>query len=160
MDRIIQMRFKWVKLYENIQDAGFVCRRCGISRPTLRKWYRRYKELGIEGLKDLSKRPNNSPNLKITEELKKVVHIPVVSKITPTAPKMAEVATACQEGGADGISLFGGTSLAAPPVDIYNRDTLWFLRIRGCCPRIRIRGCCPRIRIRGCCLHITSSATL
>ena len=73
MDRIIQMRLKWVKLYENIQDAGFVCRRCGISRQTLRKWYRRYKELGIDGLKDLSKRPNNSPNLKITEELEALI---------------------------------------------------------------------------------------
>ena len=69
MDRIIRMRLKWIKLYEDTQDVGFVCRRCGISRPTLRKWYRRYKELGIDGLKSQSKRPNNSPNLKITEEL-------------------------------------------------------------------------------------------
>ena len=69
MDRIIRMRLKWVRLYENTQDAGFVCRRCGISRPTLRKWYRRYKELGIDGLVGQSKRPNHSPNRKITKEL-------------------------------------------------------------------------------------------
>jgi len=56
----------------------------------------------------------------ITRELKKAVNIPVVNKLTPTAQNMADVAKACEAGGADGISLFGGTSLAAPPVDIYN----------------------------------------
>jgi len=44
----------------------------------------------------------------------------VINKITPTSLNMAEVALACQEGGADGLALFGGTSLAATPVDIYN----------------------------------------
>jgi len=73
MDRTIRMRLKWVKLYEKTEDAGFVCRRCGISRPTLRKWYRRYKELGIEGLKDQSKKPNYSPILKITKELEALI---------------------------------------------------------------------------------------
>ena len=73
LDRMIQMRLKWIKLYENTYDAGFVCRRCGISRPTLRKWYRRYEELGIDGLKDQSKRPDNSPNLKVTEELQALI---------------------------------------------------------------------------------------
>lgn len=73
MDRIIRMRLKWVKLYEDTQDAGFVCRRCGISRPTLRKWYRRYKELGIDGLNDQNRRPKHSPNLKITVQLENLV---------------------------------------------------------------------------------------
>ena len=30
-------RLGWVKLYQQTGDAGLVCRRCGISRPTLRK---------------------------------------------------------------------------------------------------------------------------
>lgn len=34
----IQQRLQWVKLYETSGDARLVCRRCGISRPTLRKW--------------------------------------------------------------------------------------------------------------------------
>lgn len=38
MDREVKQRLGWVQLYEQTQDAGFVCRRCGISRPTLRKW--------------------------------------------------------------------------------------------------------------------------
>ena len=44
-------RLQWVKLYEEIKDAGIVCRRCGISRPTLRKWLKRYAEKGLAGLK-------------------------------------------------------------------------------------------------------------
>ena len=43
----VRMRLGWVQLYEETQDAGYVCRRCGISRPTLRKWYRRYLENGL-----------------------------------------------------------------------------------------------------------------
>jgi transposase InsO family protein len=65
MKREIQQRLTWIKLYEDTKDAGFVCRRCGISRPTLRKWWKRYSELGIDGLVDQSKRPHSSPNAKI-----------------------------------------------------------------------------------------------
>lgn len=62
MDREIQQRFQWVHLYEETGDTGFVCWRCSISRPTLRKWWRRYQEQGIEGLTSQSRRPHNSPN--------------------------------------------------------------------------------------------------
>ena len=56
MDTKVQARLQWVGLYEKSKDAGFICRRCGISRPTLRKWYRRYQVLGIRGLSDQSKK--------------------------------------------------------------------------------------------------------
>ena len=39
MDREIQQRLHWVELYSQCKDAGLVCRRCGILRPTLRKWW-------------------------------------------------------------------------------------------------------------------------
>ena len=55
-----------MKLYEEIGDAGLVCRRSGISRPTLRKWLKRYEKDGIDGLVDLSKKPHRSPNQKPT----------------------------------------------------------------------------------------------
>ncbi len=42
-DREILKRLKWVKMYKETGDFGLVCRRCGISRPTLRKWWKRYK---------------------------------------------------------------------------------------------------------------------
>ena len=51
MDREIRQRLGWVKLYEETGNAGLVCRRCGISRPTLRKWWRRYQEAGEDGLR-------------------------------------------------------------------------------------------------------------
>lgn len=68
MDREIKARLSWVKLYQELGNASIVCRRCGISRPTLRKWIRRYKEAGIEGLRVKSKRPKHSALKKVTEE--------------------------------------------------------------------------------------------
>lgn len=47
--------------------------KCGISRPTLRKWLHRYEELGIEGLKERSRKPKHSPARKITEDSEKLI---------------------------------------------------------------------------------------
>ena len=55
-----QTRLGWVELYQEIGNAGVVCRRCGISRPTLRKWWRRYQALGMAGLEEQSRRPHSS----------------------------------------------------------------------------------------------------
>lgn len=67
MDKLIKARTRWVNLYLETKDAGFVCRKCGISRPTLRK-YRRYLKDGIHGLVGQSKKPHSSPNHKLTTE--------------------------------------------------------------------------------------------
>ncbi|WP_372763179.1 IS481 family transposase [Pseudoalteromonas sp.] len=69
MNREIRQRLKWIKLYEETKNAGLVCRRCGISRPTLRKWLSRYKEQGLEGLQEVSRRPHSSPNTKINDQI-------------------------------------------------------------------------------------------
>lgn len=71
MDTETRMRLGWIQLYEETKDAGYVCRRCGISRPTLRKWLKRYEEAGLSGLKNQSKRPKLSPNRKIFEKQEK-----------------------------------------------------------------------------------------
>ncbi len=47
-------------------DAGLVCRRCGISDPTLRTWIRRYREAGEAGPAS-RRRPTRSPNRRIFE---------------------------------------------------------------------------------------------
>lgn len=70
MDREIQQRQQWVKMYEKCGDAGLVWRRCGISRPTLRKWAKRYKQYGIAGLENQSRRLHSSPDIKLTDELR------------------------------------------------------------------------------------------
>jgi transposase InsO family protein len=55
------MRLKWVKMYETTGSAGMTCLRCGISRPTLRKWWRRYQARGVDGLRSQSRTPKSSP---------------------------------------------------------------------------------------------------
>jgi transposase InsO family protein len=61
-------RLGWIRLYEQFGDAGLVCRRCGISRPTLRKWWRRYQAEGIVGLEERSRRPHRAAGRKIFAE--------------------------------------------------------------------------------------------
>ena len=60
-------RLGWIKLYEEIGNTGVVCRRCGISRPTLRKWWRRYQAQGTAGLEEKGRRPKSSPGRKVLE---------------------------------------------------------------------------------------------
>jgi len=73
MEKEIRQRLQWVKLYEESGDAGLVCRRCGISRPTLRKWWRRYQAQGVAGLRSQSKRPHSSPTAKISQEYEALI---------------------------------------------------------------------------------------
>ena len=73
MDDDVKQRLKWVKLYEETHDAGLVCGRCGISRPTLRKWLRRYTAEGEAGLHAYSRRPKRSPNRKVTAQIEQQV---------------------------------------------------------------------------------------
>lgn len=73
MNREIQQRLTWVNLYEETKDAGLVCRWCGISRPTLRKWWQRYLDNGVDGLVSQSKRPHNFPNQKITTKIESLI---------------------------------------------------------------------------------------
>lgn len=48
MNREIQQRLVLVKLFEETNNTGLVCWRCGITRSTLCKWWKRYAELGID----------------------------------------------------------------------------------------------------------------
>jgi len=73
MDKEIKKRLAWVELYLDTSNAGLVCRRCGISRPTLRKWARRYTKEGIEGLSSLSRRPKHSPQTKVFEQQEELI---------------------------------------------------------------------------------------
>lgn len=68
MDKETNTRLGWINLFLKVNNAEMVCRRCGISRPTLRKWLRRYESKGMEGLKSQSKRPIRSPRKKLFEQ--------------------------------------------------------------------------------------------
>src|SRR5947209_1272140 len=69
----IALRLRWIKLYEEMQNAGLVCLRCGVSRSTLRLWWRRYKEQDFDGLKSHSRRPAKSPTQKIFDEQERLI---------------------------------------------------------------------------------------
>lgn len=66
-------RLIWIKLYKKIGNAGMVCLKCGISRPTLRKWVKRYERDGLVGLLGESRAPNNSPNRKVFDQEEKFI---------------------------------------------------------------------------------------
>jgi transposase InsO family protein len=50
-----------------------ICMEFGVSRQTWYKWKRRYNVYGLQGLKNLSKRPHNIKNIKVTKELEKII---------------------------------------------------------------------------------------
>ena len=68
-----QTRLGWARLYEETSNAGVVCRRCGISRPTLRKCWRRYQAEGVAGLEERSRRPRSSPGRKVLEREERLI---------------------------------------------------------------------------------------
>jgi transposase-like protein len=70
---VLQARHKWVSLYEETDDAGLVCRRCGISRPTLRKWWHRFQQHREQGLRSNSPRPHNFRNRKVTTQHEELI---------------------------------------------------------------------------------------
>ena len=73
MERAERLRVKWIEAYRDLRDAGAVCRRFGISRPTLRKWLRRFEVNGNAGLCALSRRPHSSPAAKVGPAEEKLV---------------------------------------------------------------------------------------
>jgi transposase InsO family protein len=65
MRREERLRLSWIEAYRELQDAGAVCRRFGVSRPTLRKWLRRFEANGASGLCAQSRAPHRSPSAKV-----------------------------------------------------------------------------------------------
>ena len=55
------------------KSISYVCIAFGISRETWYKWKRLYDVYGVDGLKNQSRKPHNIKNLKVTEELEKLV---------------------------------------------------------------------------------------
>lgn len=63
-DVTARRRLSWIVAYQALGDGG-VCRRLGVSRPTLRKRLRRYAAEGEAGLRERSRRPHCSAVLKV-----------------------------------------------------------------------------------------------
>jgi len=60
MDYIVQKRLEMVR-YSSEHGIKKATNFYSCSKNTIKKWYRRYQTKGINGLKDLSKKPHNSP---------------------------------------------------------------------------------------------------
>jgi transposase InsO family protein len=73
LDELVRRRLGWIKSYRQYQNAGKACLKCGISRPTLRKWLKRFELYGEAGLKDNSRKPISSPNKKITPQYEEII---------------------------------------------------------------------------------------
>jgi transposase len=67
MDRETRARWKWGQLYTELRNYSLVSRRCGISRLSLRKWVNRYRQYGVDGLKNYSRRPHQFPRQRVFE---------------------------------------------------------------------------------------------
>ena len=65
---VLKARMRWVEMYQRTGQAALTCRRCGISKPTLRKWWQRYPASGTEGLRSRSRRPHKLRLPKVTPE--------------------------------------------------------------------------------------------
>lgn len=74
MSAEVRKRLGWIRVYEGSRNFGMTCLRCGISRPTLRKWWRRYESEGENGLKSRSRRPRRTPLQKVFASQTKRIH--------------------------------------------------------------------------------------
>jgi transposase InsO family protein len=72
-ERATRQRLKWIQASREIGEAGAVCRRFGISRPTRRKWLQRFDAEGETGRHELSRRPHNSPAKKVSVDTEKLI---------------------------------------------------------------------------------------
>jgi transposase InsO family protein len=71
--RKIIAREKWVKTYLKLGSVTKAAIRCGISRPTLYRWIKRYKIDKVIGLSDKSQRPKNLTNSKVDDDLESII---------------------------------------------------------------------------------------
>ncbi|MGH9977950.1 MAG: helix-turn-helix domain-containing protein [Nitrososphaeraceae archaeon] len=55
------------------ETVSIICKRYGTSRKSYYKWKNRYKQKGIDGLSDLSRRPHNIKYKKITSEMQETI---------------------------------------------------------------------------------------
>ena len=74
--RNVAKRLAMIRHFEEVSgNVAKTCRYYGISRPTFYKWFRRYQEHGLEGLRDTSSRPHISPNATRSEVVGKIVYL-------------------------------------------------------------------------------------
>ncbi|MGH9924886.1 MAG: helix-turn-helix domain-containing protein [Nitrososphaeraceae archaeon] len=53
--------------------VSIICKRYGVFRKTYYKWNKRYKQKGIDGLSDVSRRPHNIKYKKVTSQIQETI---------------------------------------------------------------------------------------
>ena len=71
----LEARLRGAQLYRGTGDGSFVRRRCGTSRPTLRKRRVRYQAEGGAGLRSRSRRPHTTTREVTDEHVERVRHL-------------------------------------------------------------------------------------
>ena len=75
-DRQVRRRLAILRHAEEMTgNVAMTCRYFGISRQVFYTWRRRYDELGLEGLRDRSRRPKVSPNATHVEVVGKIIYL-------------------------------------------------------------------------------------
>lgn len=72
----IEIRRKFNLIHEKEwsgDTVSIICKRYGTSRKTYYKWKNRYKQKGIKGLLDDSRRPHNIKYWKVTSEIQETI---------------------------------------------------------------------------------------
>ncbi|MGA9150705.1 MAG: helix-turn-helix domain-containing protein, partial [Candidatus Nitrosopolaris sp.] len=73
---VIEIRTKFHLIHEKEwtgDTISNICKRYGVSRKTYYKWKNRYKQKGIEGLSDISRRPHNIKYKKVMPEVEEEI---------------------------------------------------------------------------------------
>ena len=73
LPREVKLRLKWIQNYQKTKNISKTCRYFGISRTTFYKWYKRYKEEGIEGLYDRPKTPKNKRKPTVRNKYEQII---------------------------------------------------------------------------------------
>jgi len=79
-EKEILRRQRWrlgiIRHYEEVsKNAAKTARYFGISRAIFYRWYNRYRKDGVEGLRDYSRRPLNSPRTTQAEVVAKIIYL-------------------------------------------------------------------------------------
>ena len=76
LPREVRRRLAIIRHAEEVTgNVAMTCRYSGISRQVYYRWLRRYQEQGIDGLRDLSRRPRHSPNATRVDVVGKILYL-------------------------------------------------------------------------------------
>lgn len=75
LDRRVARRLAIFRYHEDGHSVALTCRRYGIARETYYKWQRRYRALGVEGLRDRSTKPYHCPFAISPEAIDKIIYL-------------------------------------------------------------------------------------